>query len=121
MGENVGGGSQVCEEGGKLKLKLEAISCLLEVETFQICNLLMDGYCGPCSSGDQNCAFGDSADGICMELGGAEGVGESRFGDISQTPPHPGGSCYMARPSHPVWRVNGKKKLLPGQPEVDQV
>lgn len=41
MGENVGGGSQVCEEGGKLKLKLEAILCILEVETFQICNLLM--------------------------------------------------------------------------------
>lgn len=93
MGENVGGGSQVCEEAGELKLKLEAISCLLEVETFQICNLLMDGYCGPCSSGDQNCAFGDSADGICMELGaGALRVWE-RAGLVTfprRPPPPPG-------------------------------
>lgn len=34
MGENVGDGSQECEESGKLKLKLEATSCFLEVETF---------------------------------------------------------------------------------------
>lgn len=36
-----GGGSQMCEEGGNLKLKSEAVSCVLEVESFQICNLLM--------------------------------------------------------------------------------
>lgn len=39
---------------------------------------------------------------------GPEGVGESRFGDISQTPPWGGqGSYYMAGPKHPVWRVHG--------------
>lgn len=72
MGENVGDGSQVCEEGGKLKLKLEATSCILEVETLQIYNLLMGTVTfgqDPCSQGNQKCAFGDSADGLCFELG----------------------------------------------------
>lgn len=36
-----GGGSQMCEESGNLKLKSEAVSCVLEIESFQICNLLM--------------------------------------------------------------------------------
>lgn len=70
MGENVGDGSQVYEEGGKLKLKLEATSCILEVETLQICNLLMGTVTfgqDPCSQGNQKCAFGDSADGLCAD------------------------------------------------------
>lgn len=57
VGENAGGGSQVFEEGGKLKLKSEAISCLLEVEAFQICNLLMGTVALAFRAGHQKCAF----------------------------------------------------------------
>lgn len=86
MGENVGGGSQVCEEGGKLELKLEAISCLLEVESFPICVLLMAAL-APALRAIRSVPL-VAADGTCRDWErGPEGVGESRFGDISQTPP----------------------------------
>lgn len=118
MGENVGDGSQECEESGKLKLKVEATSCFLEVETFQICNLLMGTVTlgqDPCSQGDQKCAFGDCRRDVRGV--GTLGVGSGalrvwkRAGLVTfpRRPPPGGGqgSCYMAGSSHPVWRVNG--------------
>lgn len=79
-------------------MKLEAISCILE--TFQICYVLMGTLAltrplislgnVECKMGeDQKGPLGDFAKGICEEFGlwerDPEDVGESRFGDISQT------------------------------------